>query len=384
MSSTDPHAPFAPPSAAYPVPSAADPAYAHLAAGAPAAYPGHAVAPGYGTTSGAAPTGYAAPPASPWDAPAAAPWATGAPQPYGAATPQAYGSGLPQPYGAVPGPSYGQPFSAPGGARPARRPGALPLAVAGIVVGVLALIVLPVPGSMGGWAIGVGAVAAVLAFVALARTPRGSGRGAAVTAVVLSLLAVGAGVTLLLAVVSGLGDAFMTGFRDGYSSGAAPADDDASFGTSDAAPGPEDEEWVDMPLISRDLGESATVGEYRVTIIDIDVDADAELAEDLLNPPADGRYVTARVMLVYEGDGRGNPEKDLMLSYPGHDDWLYDETTCLAETSAPIWEIGSLEPGATATFTACMDVPADAVRDRAVLVDDMRAEEFSAELWATE
>ncbi len=63
------------------------------------------------------------------------------------------------------------------------------------------------------------------------------------------------------------------------------------------------------------------------------------------------------------------------------DDWLYDELTCGATTDRPVHAVGRLASGEQATFVACMDAPADVIRDTAVIVEDLTSWELAAETW---
>jgi hypothetical protein len=88
------------------------------------------------------------------------------------------------------------------------------------------------------------------------------------------------------------------------------------------------------------------------------------------------------VTVTYQGGDSGLVEHDLLVSYAGSDDeWMYDEWGCAATTESPSFEVARLAPGESATYVACMDVPADVVRDAAVIVEDLNAPQFTAEMW---
>jgi hypothetical protein len=53
----------------------------------------------------------------------------------------------------------------------------------------------------------------------------------------------------------------------------------------------------------------------------------------------------------------------------------------LAVTESPVSELAPMQPGETATFVSCMDVPADVVDEAAVIVEDLNAPTLSAEMW---
>jgi hypothetical protein len=85
---------------------------------------------------------------------------------------------------------------------------------------------------------------------------------------------------------------------------------------------------------------------------------------------------------VYEGRRVGVVEDDLLVSYVGsNDDWTYVEWDCAATTDRPVYDLGELEPGESATYTACMDVPVDVLQDTAVIVEDLTSWEGVVEMW---
>lgn len=365
--------------------SAPDPYAPHPPTGGTSA--GHgapAVPPPAYPTNGASPWSYGAPPAAPVPTPA----------PYGfkahGQAPPAYG-----PAGAVP-PGYGSVppgYPSPGQPAPAYAfqdgqyygPAGLPLptssrtnglAIASITVAAVCL-VLGGPVSAGVLAILGGVVGLGLGIVGLRRARAGQvgGKGQATVGIVLSAVSAVVGTVLVLTV----GPAFVAGFTQGWES--ALRGDGASGDPYDGD-GVTDDEWIDVPTDTLAAGEPATLGHYTVTVEEVALDADADvLAVDPDNAPAAGQYVLARVSVTYNGTEVGRPFRDLLVSYPGSDDFIYDETGCWAITADYVYDVGPVAPGETVDFLSCMDVPSEAIDGATVMVEDMTVPFFRAEVW---
>lgn len=287
---------------------------------------------------------------------------------------------VPPQYGAAPGypaapfaapPAYGVP-GVPGGygpPPPVGRRGANPLAVIALVLSIVALVASWIepywPGALAALvALGLG-IAGIVAARPGVRGGKGMGIGAVVVA---SFALLTAGMAPLLA---DAGDAFAEGFAEEWEAGEDPFLEDE--GTS-----------LDLPPGELALGESATVGDYDVTVLDIDMDADEEVADASRdNPWPLGRYVTATLEITYVGEDLGLPFDDLVVSYPGVDDWRYEDRSCYAATDAPMWR-AELEPGETAEVVACIDVRPAAIGPRQVLVESLATTYYEGRLWVAE
>ena len=338
-------------------------AVGHGAPAAPPAYP----------TNGASPWSYGAPPA----APTAAPYGF---KPHGQ-TPPAYGS--------VPG------YPAPGQGNPASPfqpgqyygPAGIPLptssrtnglAIASIVVASVCL-VLGGPVSAGVLAIVGGVVGLGLGIAGLRRARAGvvGGKGQATVGIVVSAVSAIVGTVLVFTV----GPAFVAGFTQGWESalqGEGPSGDPWD------GDGVTDDEWIDIPTDTLALGEAATMGQYTVTVMEVQLDADDDvLAADSDNAPAAGQYVQALVSVTYNGTGVGRPFRDLLVSYPGADDYIYDEAGCWAITADYVYDVGPVAPGETVDFLSCMDVPSEAIDGAAVMIEDMTVPFFRGEVWSS-
>jgi hypothetical protein len=273
--------------------------------------------------------------------------------------------------------------------------------LAALITGAAALVV-GVPISLGTLGIVGGIVGVVLGIVGLRRVARdGFGsKGLAAGGIAVSVVAVLAGGALL----SVLGLDAVRGFERGYEEAAAqaladdpPADDGPTDGfPTDDSPGEQtdipldqmnpDGEWLDMPTSALGLGEPATVGAYTVTVTAIDLSANRAVQDmHARNLAPFGRYVMATLSVTYRGMSEGNPLDDLIASYPGADDYIYDETSCTAVTKRPVAAVGTLEMDQTVEYDICLDVPIGAIDEPRILVHDIQDKWWPAKAWlATE
>ncbi len=168
---------------------------------------------------------------------------------------------------------------------------------------------------------------------------------------------------------------------------ADPVPDEPSDGTANLpaeAMNP-DGEWEDMPHFALQLGQDAIIGDYKVTVIAIELDADAAMAAaSPRNPPPYGQYVMATVSVTYRGTSEGTPLNDLIVSYPATDNYIYDETSCAAVTARPVMSVGTLALDETAEYDVCLDVYPEAIGQPRVLVHDLTTEGWEAKLWSAE
>jgi hypothetical protein len=273
--------------------------------------------------------------------------------------------------------------------------------LAALITGAVAL-VLGAPISLGTLGIVGGLVGLVLGIVGLRRVARDGvgGKGLAIGGIAVSVVAVLAGGVLLTV----LGPDFLRGFERGFERGWDQASTEAQGDATQAddelpADSPEndapdsttgipldqmnpDGEWVDMPISALGLGEPATVGAYTVTITAIDLNASSAVMDThRRNPLPYGRYVMATLSATYRGMSEGTPVDDLVASYPGADDYIYDETTCGAVTARPVAAIGSLDMGETVEYDICFDVPIAAIDEPRILVHDIQDERWAAKAW---
>ncbi|MCC3297564.1 DUF4190 domain-containing protein [Arthrobacter caoxuetaonis] len=105
-------------------------------------------------------------------------------------------------------------------------------------------------------------------------------------------------------------------------------------------------------------GDEVTVGDYTVTLVELDRDAAAEVQErDPQAGAPDYNYVLARFTAVYNGTGDGRPWLDLPPELIGTDSRLYTVMGCSSGLGQRSIDQELLSKGDTVTVEACFDVP---------------------------
>jgi len=118
------------------------------------------------------------------------------------------------------------------------------------------------------------------------------------------------------------------------------------------------------------LGQAALVGDYRVTITGVDTNADAAIAAaNMFNDPPTGRYMLVDITATYTGGTEGHPGFELSAVYNGTDARQYSDTDCGQVTPNPSLDAPRLNPGGTASFQFCMDVPPLAIDGGVLFVE---------------
>lgn len=109
-------------------------------------------------------------------------------------------------------------------------------------------------------------------------------------------------------------------------------------------------------------GEETAVGDYSVTLTELDRDATAEVLDRA--PSAgdpDHNYVIARFDAVYNGEGDGRPWLDLSPELVGTDNRIYTVLGCTVELSMRGADQELLSTGDSVTHEVCFDVPDSAL-----------------------
>jgi Domain of unknown function (DUF4190) len=223
------------------------------------------------------------------------------------------------------------------------------LAIASMVLGIIALLLCWIPI--------INNVAAVIALVGLGlgipafiRARRGThgGKGMAIAGLVTSLV----GLVLVFATqalfVAAIDEAVEE--VDRVSSADAPPveSEGAEQAATDADPVP--------------LGTPATVGDYQVTVDAVELNGNVTVAgANEFNEKPAGQYVVVTVTATYEGATEGTPAFDLTAVYNGTDSRQYSDSECFATLPQDAMDAPTLNPGGTATFQFCMDVPPAAI-----------------------
>lgn len=277
----------------------------------------------------------------------------------------------------------------------------------------LGALVVGLPFTLGVGAVVCGLIGVVLGAVALRRIGAGTagGRPYAWWGIALSAVASMAGVPVFLATAPDLAESFQAGWEEGWEEGYtgtagadAPADDqqqslyddawsdgyDAGFadgysGVSDpiAAPGTEDSAVDADDVPQHPFGEAGTVGVYAVTVLDVSLDADDVMLPAFPgNVPPEGRYVMATVSVTNTGAEPARPATTLYHYYAGDDDLLYGSPTCRSWSPRPLADVGPLDPGETAEYDICFDVPLDALGRPTLVIDDGTESEYTFTQWS--
>lgn len=130
-------------------------------------------------------------------------------------------------------------------------------------------------------------------------------------------------------------------------------------------------------------GEEVTVGDYTVTLTELDRDAAAEVQER--DPDAgapDHNYVIARFSAVYNGSGDGRPWLDLPAELIGTDNRIYSVLGCSSSLGQRSVDQELLSTGDSVTVERCFDVPDGALGEDARLAMRMiLAEENNDEVY---
>ncbi len=228
------------------------------------------------------------------------------------------------------------------------------LAIASMVLGIIALLL--------SWIPIINYLAAVLALIglglgipALIRARRGThgGKGLAITGLVTSIFAlVLVGVTQMLFVAAI--DGAIAEAESAVSAG-APAPESAEPAPVEAPP-------ADTGTAAVPLGTPAPVGDYQVSVDSVELDGNATAAAgNEFNEPPAGQYVVVTLTATYQGTTEGTPGMDLTAVYNGTDSRQYNDYECLAVLPQDAMNAPTLNPGGTATFQFCMDVPPAAI-----------------------
>ena len=237
------------------------------------------------------------------------------------------------------------------------------MALAGLILGIVALFLFWIP--IISWLalilalIGLGLGIAALVTAVRQRT---SAKGLSIAAVVVS------GVALIAAIlVTAFWGALFNAVEDEVSS------DSSSTITPRATPSPSASASGSATASAEllPLGTAAEVGEYSVTVSSVQLNAtDAILGFNEFNEAPDGQYVLVTLDVVYNGNEEGDPWLDLTPAFVGSDSRQYDESTCTATLDLEGTSVPTLENGGAAQYEVCMDVPAEALPGRRVLVEE--------------
>ncbi len=136
------------------------------------------------------------------------------------------------------------------------------------------------------------------------------------------------------------------------------------------------------------VGTGANVGELRVVVQKIELNADADVASaDPSAPRAEGRYVTAVVEVGNRSGAAVSPGTDLTYDLIAADGTTVDGASCPAQLPENPVLATDLAAGETGSYTVCFDVPSalntdTILKGSAVRVADALASETTAGFWS--
>ena len=257
--------------------------------------------------------------------------------------------------------------STPGTPEPQPKRGGRGLAITALVVAIVSLLLCWVP-IVNNLVFFLGLIGLVLAVPAFLRARKGksAGKGMALAAILLSVLS-------LVGVLAS--QAYYGSVLDGVSD----AIEDAADGEVAKS---EDDKAAEADALA--LGAVAQVGrEYEVAVTDVNLDATKALLKvNEFNSKPKGQYVLVTLDVTYVGDKEGDPWLDLTTKLAGSDSRNYDSSTCDAVVARPSMDVPTLTNGGTATYDVCFDVPAAAVEDPTVFIEESISFDDTRSYWS--
>ena len=131
-------------------------------------------------------------------------------------------------------------------------------------------------------------------------------------------------------------------------------------------------------------GESVQVGDYTVTLTEVDRDATAEVMErDPSAGEPDHGYVLFEFRALYNGSpsGTGRPDLDFTPKFVGADARMHSVLNCSLDLGAGYSDRPALVPGGTGTYEICFDLPEAALGEDSRIGLRMVLAERSEDVW---
>lgn len=259
------------------------------------------------------------------------------------------------------------PAPAPLPAAPAAKPGK-GLAVTGLVLGIVALVLCWVP-ILNNVFLFVGLAGLGFAIAALViASKRKAPKGMPIAGLILSIVAI-IGVFATQAMYSAALDSVVKSVEDSADGVTASSEEEQEEATTEALA----------------AGESATVGEYTVTVSGVNLQAtEPIMAVNQFNSAPTGQYVLVDLSVVYNGSEEGDPWIDLTTEFAGSDARQYSTSTCSALLERPSHEVPTLTNGGAAEYQVCFDVPAESVSGSKILVESLFSLRDDRVYWAAQ
>src|SRR5699024_58876 len=124
--------------------------------------------------------------------------------------------------------------------------------------------------------------------------------------------------------------------------------------------------------------------EYAVTVTDVQLDAtETVMSANTFNDDPNGQYVLVSLDVAYTGDEEGDAWLDLSVELAGSDARIYDSSSCMAVTPHPVMDVPTLTNGGEASFDTCFDIPADALDNPVILVEELLSFDEARAAWKT-
>ncbi len=243
------------------------------------------------------------------------------------------------------------------------------LGVAALVIAIVALCLCWVP-IINNFAAVLGFVALVFGVISLiVASKKNGGKGLGVASTIIAI------VSIVLVFIT---QAAYVKALDGLSAAIEDAGDGEVAASDEVLAQAQD------PAQAQTLGQSAIIGEYSVSIDDVNLEADKEIAEaNPFNEQAEGQYVVVDLTTVYNGSEEGDPWIDLTVELVGSDARIYSTASTMAVTNNPATDVPTLTAGGEGSYQVAFDVPTAAVTDAKVRVTETLSLNNDAVLWAT-
>lgn len=133
------------------------------------------------------------------------------------------------------------------------------------------------------------------------------------------------------------------------------------------------------------IGAEADLADYTVSVTEVQLNAnDAIRQANEFNDDPTGQYVLVNLAVTYTGDDEGDPWLDLSVELAGSDSRIYDSSSCWAVTPNPVMDLPTLTAGGTAEFDICFDVPADALQDPQIYVEESLSFDDTRVVWESQ
>lgn len=131
------------------------------------------------------------------------------------------------------------------------------------------------------------------------------------------------------------------------------------------------------------LGQSAVVGDYRVTVTKVVADADALIAAaNEFNSKPKNRYTLVSATVTYLGDRTGSPWIDLRAAILGSDHRQYAHGASLAVSSRSDESMVELGKGGSSDVEFVMDLPPSSLVGGQVLIEKPFSFKDRSALWS--